>query len=251
VREQVECIELGLGANEEQLESFWVRIKGQAHKDDITVGVYYRPPDQEEEVDEAFYRRLQAASQSQALVLMGDFNHPDISWEAHTVRQAQSRRFLQSIDDNFLMQVVEEPTRKGALLDLVLTNKEGLVEDVQAGGRVSCSDHEIVEFRILCGGSRVISRIKTLDPKRADFALFKELLGGILWARALEGRGVHECWSLFKQHFFHAREQCIPLRKKSSKGGRRPAWLNKELLAEIRWKSKVHGMWKEGQATWE
>ena len=40
---------------------------------DITVGVYYRPPDQEEEIAEAFYRQLQAASQSQALVLMGDF----------------------------------------------------------------------------------------------------------------------------------------------------------------------------------
>jgi len=39
--------------------------------------------------------------------------------------------------------------------------------------------------------------------------------------------------------------------KKSSKGGRRPAWSNKELQAEIRWKKKVHGMWKEGQATWE
>jgi len=112
VREQLECIELGLGANEEGVESLWVRIKGQAHKGDITVGVYYRPPDQEEESDEAFYRQLQAASQSQALVLMGDFNHPHISWEDHTARQAQSRRFLQSIDDNFLMQVVEEPTRK-------------------------------------------------------------------------------------------------------------------------------------------
>jgi len=41
-----------------QLESLWVRIKGQAHTGDITVGVYYRPPDQEEEADEAFYRQL-------------------------------------------------------------------------------------------------------------------------------------------------------------------------------------------------
>ena len=87
-RDFTKCIDLGLGANEEQVESLWVRIKGQAHTSDITVGVYYRPPDQEEEVDEAFYRQLQAASQSQALVLMGDFNHPDISWEDHTARQA-------------------------------------------------------------------------------------------------------------------------------------------------------------------
>jgi len=129
---------------------------------------------------------------------MGDFNHPDISWEDHTARQAKSRRFLQSIDDNFLMQVEEEPTRKGVLLDLVLTNKEGLEEDVKVGGRLGCSDHEMLEFRILLGGSRAISRIKTLDLRRADFAFFKELLEGIPWARALEGRVVHECWLLFK-----------------------------------------------------
>jgi len=140
------------------------------------------------------------------------------------------------------MQVVEEPTRKGALLDLVLTNKEGLVEDMKVGGRIGCSEHEMVEFRILRGGIRAISRIKTLDYRRANFGLFKELLGGIPWARALEGRGVQECRSLFKHHFFHAQHRCIPLRKKSSKGGRRPAWLNKLLLAVIRWKRKVHEM---------
>jgi len=89
------------------------------------------------------------------------------------------------------------------------------------------------------------------QDRRAKFGLFKQLLGAIPWARALEGRGVQEYWSLFKHHFLHSQERCIPLRKKPSKGGRRPAWLNKELLEEIRWKRKVHGMWKEGQATWE
>jgi len=54
--------------------------------DDTVVGVYYRPPDQEEEVDEAFYRQLKVASQSQALVLMGDFIHPDICWKDHITR---------------------------------------------------------------------------------------------------------------------------------------------------------------------
>jgi len=71
VKEQLECTELCLGADEEGVESLWVRIKGQPHMGDITVGVYYRPPDQEEEVDEAFHRQLQAASQSQALVSHG------------------------------------------------------------------------------------------------------------------------------------------------------------------------------------
>jgi len=122
-----------------------------------------------------------------------DFNHPDISWEENRARHMQSRRFLQSIDDKFLKKVVEEPTRRGALLDLVVTNKEGLVEDVKVGGRLGCSDHGMVEFRILCGGSRAISRIKTLYFKRTNFDVFKELLGGMPWVRALEGRGVQEC----------------------------------------------------------
>jgi len=165
-------MDLCRGVDEELVESLWVRIKGQAHLDDTVVVVYYRPPDQREEVNEACYKQLKAASQSQALVLMGDFNHPDISWEDHTARNKQSRRSLQSIDDNFLMQVVEEPTRKGALLDLALTNKEGLVEDVKVGGSLGCSDHKMIELRILCGSSRAISRIKTLDFRRANFDLF-------------------------------------------------------------------------------
>ena len=67
--------------------------------------------------------------------------------------------------------------------------KEGLVEDVKVGGSLGCSDHEMVEFRILRGGSRAISRLKTLDFKRANFGLFKDLLGGISWIRALELEG--------------------------------------------------------------
>ncbi|GAB0205201.1 hypothetical protein GRJ2_002985700 [Grus japonensis] len=195
MRAQLECIELPLSVDEEQVEILWVRIKGQATMGDTVVGVYYRPPDQEEDVDEAFCRQLEVASRSQALVLMGDFSHPDICWKGNTARHTQSRRFLQSTDDNFLTQVVEKPTRRGVLLDLILTNKEGLVEDVKAGGSLGYSDHEMVEFRILRGRSRAISRINTLDFRRANFGLFKDLLGRILWVRALEHGVVQESWS--------------------------------------------------------
>lgn len=39
----------------------WVRIKGQVNMGDTVVGVHYRPPDEEEEVDKAFYRQLEVA----------------------------------------------------------------------------------------------------------------------------------------------------------------------------------------------
>ena len=67
------------------------------------VGVCYRPPDQEEAVDEAFLLQLQEVSRSRAPVLMGDFSHLDICWNSSMEDGRQSRRFLESAEDNFLV----------------------------------------------------------------------------------------------------------------------------------------------------
>ena len=75
---------------------------------------------------------------------------------------------MQSIGGNFLTQVVEEPMRRCVLMDLVLTNKEGLAGGVKAGGRLGCSDHKITEFMILHGGSRARSKIARLDFRSAS-----------------------------------------------------------------------------------
>jgi len=61
-----------------------------------------------------------------------------IVWKNCQIQNKETKRFLQSIDDNFLTQVVEKLTRRGVLLVLVLTNKEGVVEDVKTGGSLGC-----------------------------------------------------------------------------------------------------------------
>ena len=149
------------------MDSLWVRIKGWAYIGDTVAGVCYRPPDQEEEVDEAFYKQLEVALPHPALVLMGDFNHPDICWQSNKARHTRSRQFLQCVDGNFLMQVMDELMKTGVLLDLVFSSEEGLVRDEKAGGRLGCSDHEVVAFKILCGRIKAISRSATLDFRRA------------------------------------------------------------------------------------
>ncbi|GAB0175756.1 hypothetical protein GRJ2_000040800 [Grus japonensis] len=206
VNEQLECMELHLGMDEEPTESLWVRIKGSAGTGDIIAGVCYRPPDQEDRVDEALYRQIGAASRSQALVLMGDFNHPDICWRGNTAGHKQSRRFLECVDDNFLLQVTGEPVRRGVMLDLVLTNKEGLVGDIKLKGSLGCSDLEMVEFKILRAARRAHSKLTTLDFRRADFGLFRDLLGRIPWDKVLEGRGAQDSWLIFKDHLLQAQE---------------------------------------------
>ena len=120
------------------------RDRGKANKADILVGVCYTPPNQDEETDEVLYKQLAEVSQSLAVVLLGDFNLPDICWKYNTAERKQSRRFLECVgDDNFLMQLVSEPTRGGVPLDLLFTNREGLVGDVVVRGCLGLSDHDM------------------------------------------------------------------------------------------------------------
>jgi len=82
--------------------------------------------------------------------------------------------------------------KKGAVLDLVLTSEEGLMSDVKLKGSLDCSDHKMVNFKILRVSKRVHSKLATLDFRRADFELFRELLGRVTWEKALEGREAQE-----------------------------------------------------------
>ncbi|GAB0182094.1 hypothetical protein GRJ2_000674700 [Grus japonensis] len=116
---------------------------------------------------------------------MGDFNHPDICWRDNAAERKQSRKFLECVYDNILLQVIEEPTRRGAMLDLILTNKEGLVGDVKLKGSLGCSDHKMVEFKILRAARRACSKVTTLGFRRADFGLFRDLLDTVAWDKAL------------------------------------------------------------------
>lgn len=63
-----------------------MRIKWQTNISDTNVDVYCRPPDQEKEFDKVFHRQLKVASQSEALVLMGDLNHANIYRNSDTAR---------------------------------------------------------------------------------------------------------------------------------------------------------------------
>ncbi|KAK4831128.1 hypothetical protein QYF61_015431 [Mycteria americana] len=63
--------------------------------------------------------------------------------EIRSVSQRQYNR-EEAIRDNFLTQVIKELTRGDALLDLILTNNEGLVGDVKVVGRPAWMSKELL-----------------------------------------------------------------------------------------------------------
>ena len=80
---------------------------------------------------------------------------------------------------------------------------------------------------------------KCHSPGLQEGELFKQLLGEIPWGRVFEGKVAQDRWLAFKDCFFQAQNQSIPTGRKSRKGARRHAWLNRELLGKLKWKRRV------------
>ncbi|PKU35646.1 egf-like repeat and discoidin i-like domain-containing protein 3 [Limosa lapponica baueri] len=204
IKKWLECEELSLKNSHEQVESLWVRIRDRGNKGNLVVGVYYRPPDQGEPIDEAFLLQLQKASRSQSLVLLGDFSHPDICWKSSTASCIQSRRFLECIGDKFLSQAIDSPTRGDAILDLMATKVSELINDIQIGGSLGCSDHALVESGVLRDMGQAKSKVGTLNFRKANFQLFKALVNGTPWDTAFRDKGAEQSWQIFKDAFHRA-----------------------------------------------
>lgn len=106
---------------------------------DMVVGVYYRLPNQKKPVEESLFEK-QELSCLQALILIRDFNHPDVPWESKMSCKL-CQRLLMCIENNFLVQVLYRLTRGATLLDLVLTKEEEIIKEVKAGSSLGCSNH--------------------------------------------------------------------------------------------------------------
>ncbi|GAB0204739.1 hypothetical protein GRJ2_002939500 [Grus japonensis] len=208
------------------------------------VGVCYRPPKQDEEADEILYKQLGEVSQSLVLFLVGDFNLPDICWKYNTAEKKQSRRFLECVEDSFLTQLVTEPARASAPLDLLLANR-GLVGDVMVGSHHS--GYEVIEFLILGEVRSGVSRTATLDFRRAEFGPFRSLINRVPWEVVLRGKAVQEGWKLFKKEILKAQD--VP---KDEPVGKKTGLAEQRALAGTQEKNgRVQGPWKKEQATQE
>ena len=77
------------------------------------LGVYYRPPNCQREIEEQIWRQILARCKTHRLVVVGDFNFPHIDWNSFSARGVDGAEFVRSIQEDFLKQYVDSPTRKG------------------------------------------------------------------------------------------------------------------------------------------
>lgn len=155
-------------------------------------------PDQGEPINKAFLLHLKEAPHSQGLILLGDFKYLDICWKNRMVRSRQSRKLLECIEDNFLNQVIDSSTRRGAILEFMVTKTSELIRDFEIGGRQqwSCTG------RVHSPEGHGKSKDRTLNYRKAKFHLFKELVNRNPRELALRDKGEEQSWQIFDQGYF-------------------------------------------------
>lgn len=186
MRGHPERTELGLGADDTWAESCCERVEGQTKEGGAGLGVCYGLPDRE--VDKVFYGQWSR----------GDCNHPDICWRNGTARHKQSRRLLASTDGNLLTRVVQEPEGRGVQLNLVPTNKEGLLGEVEAGSSPGGRYHGAVELCILPGESRAV-RSQPWTPGVLNWASSRTFLEESNGNRSWKGAVSQESWLIIQR----------------------------------------------------
>lgn len=143
----------------------------------ILVGVFYGPPSKIrmvlplllDHISEAF-----TAVMLQKLVLMGDFNLPDISWATLHSTASHSAYFLSTLKEWCMKQVVSFPTRLENTLDLILVPTAMLsFSEQQVSPPLDANDHSGVEIKLRVrkrrNKDRVRFRWKIVAEKAQDF----------------------------------------------------------------------------------
>ena len=117
------------------------------------------------------------------LVLMGDFNLPGIVWDPVVSAPSTHNQidFLNIFIKNGLKQIVTEPTREKAILDLVLVNDPSLVHYVKVDSPLQNCDHSTLCFDVNVSPLAVPASVYRQNWNLVNAAGMEEELTAINW----------------------------------------------------------------------
>ena len=135
----------------------------------------------------------------------------------------------------------------GNILDLVFSNSNVSVVDVEVVDNIPGADHDAVHFS-LAGKTPPVSptcRRTVYNFKKADFPKFRSILNNTHWDSIFITKDINSIWDKWKELFFTAADASIP--KVFVKCKKRTDWLTKETRSEIKKKRRLYRMMKRSK----
>ena len=234
-------------------EHCWVTMKLKG-SDSLLIGCIYRSPNSGDENNEALLDILRTAcfkENPSHILICGDFNLPGIDWDdAPSTTQGPdslNSKFIDCIQDCFLWQHVTQAThQRGAqaanILDLIFTNEENMVSNLDIQAPVGKSHHNVLLFDLQCYVTHAPSIRKSYNFKRGDFNRLRQLMGSHDFSE-MERLPIDEAWKVFQNVLSTHADTCIPLIKPRTRN--RPLWVNNSVLAKIKEKNQAYKQYRQ------
>ena len=156
---------------------------------------------------------------------MGDFNYPEINFEQFKVEagpESSPAKFFDKTQDMFLFQCVLEPTRMRmgqvpSLLDLVFTDEENLIEDMEYHAPLGLSDHVCLAWTLATGGFGNKDECEKIDVWRGNYEETNNQLEKMDWENSIAGDSIDIMWDKFLSIIKDMIQKYIPFKKVGSK----------------------------------
>nr|VZI00941.1 unnamed protein product [Spirometra erinaceieuropaei] len=244
-------VKYGLFASEKEgqlartAETIWLTVKtpGSQPLEILTV---YRPPRNDPQSDSSLLEELEAISLRPNVMIMGDFNAPNIDWNLTSAPGSEfnfDRRLLNSVQRSQLTQHVLSPTRlrEGQLancLDLVLTKAPESVDVVNCLPPLGKSDNVVLQWEYSLFSVPDQSIVVRRNIWRGDFNQMRLDMRRRDWKAAFTGCVLKD-WLELKTILNELITRYCPMSNKKITS--RPRWLKGSLKVEVNRKQKL---WK-------
>ncbi len=201
----------------------------------ILLGCMYRSPNSTSENNQKLIDILSQACNAPKthLLVLGDFNFKEIDWNLGIAKCSEihpASSFLDAVSENYLIQHVDQPTRyregqNPSLLDLVLTDKENMIEDLELEAPLGKSDHVVLKMQFLVAPPDTTKQ-EHFKYQKGDYEGMREEIGKVNWNDLLQDKSVDEAWISVEETVGKAMLKYIP----KAKGGNssRKLWMTKE-----------------------
>ena len=165
-------------------EQLWIEI-ALKRSDSLLVGCIYRSPSSDLCQSTTALCDLLCRVQGHSHVLIcGDFDYPDINWSTLACNTSYSQLLLDAVNSCCLFQHVTEPTHyrfntTANTLDLVFTNVDGIVNNIEYLPGIVARDHMYFQFNYTCNSSPAPINRPKCNLNQGDFDRMEELLQNV------------------------------------------------------------------------
>lgn len=204
----------------------------------IVVGCVYRSPGSDHIAMQSLHAYMQRNVKGKRLILLGDFNLPDINWRTMQHECLNSETLFDAMLSFNLNQIIMEPTRVQAessnILDLVFLSDHFPSDKHSVEILDGISDHKLIvcSASICAKKSHCHSQKNVPDFQNADDTSIIDHLSIELAPFAEDSKrasiSVDELWLKFKHTITHCMKLYVPNKTKRSK--KYNPWINRDII---------------------